>query len=216
MSAAAGRRAFLTEAYEQAWADFLKNRTNLAEKRARSALQLLAQIAPAEKDAEQLIEEADLCYIVGAASGQESVLQQALLVYEKHLKLVPSNSNARRMMAETLLRLHRYEDAFTAFFDVSVASQQAEAALQTAEVAPFRLIHDAEQLEHLITAGKIGDEFMQQAELLRQLAAEITRGAHSTIFNDSVSEKLARLSVKQLPIHLGRANRSVGRSYPPS
>jgi hypothetical protein len=190
-------RAFITKTYEQAWDDFLKNRTHVAGKRALSALQLISKIAPKDTNAELLIEEADLSYIAGAVSGddQDDLLKRAISAYTKHLELVPSNNNARRMMAETMLRLHDYEQAFKTFFEVSVASQQEDVALQNAEVAPFRLIHDAEQLEFLVARGKIGAEFLDQVAALRQLAAEMHQIPSTSIFQDPISEKLLRMVV---------------------
>jgi hypothetical protein len=195
-------RAFITKTYEQAWQDFLKNRTDIAGKRAIAALQTISKLDPGdkEKNSEILIEEADMCYIAGAVSGddQEHLLKRGIVAYTKHLKLVPSNNNARRMMAETMLRLHDYDQAFKTFYEVSVASQQEDVALHGAEVAPFRLIHDAEQLERMISTGKVGAEFLEQVGALRQLATEMCEIPSKSIFQDAISEQLLRTPVDKL------------------
>lgn len=55
-----------------------------------------------------------------------------------------------RMRAETLLRLGEYELAFDAFRKCYARSLHN---VGECEVAPFRLLHDAECIEHAVTLG---------------------------------------------------------------
>jgi hypothetical protein len=171
--------------YVACWEDFLSNRWPLAEKRARAGLAQLSALNSRlraagatgvdddEDDigaADRLVSEADFSYIAGATSGNDTaLLDRAIRAYRSHLVLVPTNVNARRMLAEAQLRLRRYEGAFATFDELRAAVAAAaaqrlcggggncarESALGTMEVAPFRLLHDAAMLEYLACIGEL-------------------------------------------------------------
>ena len=123
------------EAYEKVWRDYLSNKCNLAERQAMAHLQSLAALDAAQRTADThvtvraacaasapqwhqrrrrtfaIAQEADFAYIAGATRGNDAqLLERALAAYGRHLALVPFNTNARRMMAETYMRLRRYQE----------------------------------------------------------------------------------------------------------
>eukprot|EP00937_MAST-01D_sp_MAST-1D-sp2_P004743 g4743.t1 len=171
--------------YTKCWEDFLHSRRALALRRAQAGLAQLASLSSAvdrveggaAADAEQLVTEADFCYIAGACrANDQALLERAVARYRRHLVLQPDNSNALRMQAESLLRLRRYEEACAVFDQIhgarlagvrerlrrweGEAAVRAPAALEPfaaevggLEVAPFRLLHDAALLEHVLSDG---------------------------------------------------------------
>jgi tetratricopeptide (TPR) repeat protein len=158
--ASAKEDAALDAAYEYVWNDYLHNRVLLAERRASPFLEellpsvLATKLSSRTMDeklealANRLINVADMAHIAGAVRGDTELLRQAIAVYNSHLKLCPNNLNARRMRAETFLRLHQYDKAFEAFDEMyqnSLTHSRDEA-----EVAPFQLIMYAECLEDAV------------------------------------------------------------------
>jgi len=122
------------------------------------------------KDAELWVMEADFWYVVGASRGDEAEsLEKALTCYDQSLRTADTLS-ARRMKAETLLRLRRYAEAFQVFGQVC----QYEATWQELEAAPFRLRHDAELVDRLATLGRLARPLASEiSSLLRHVAAHI-------------------------------------------
>jgi hypothetical protein len=105
-------RVFIEKQYQAAWADFLKHRLDVASRRALVVLHKIDVLYPisahanSDKDADLLVTEADLAYIAGASMGDDQkLLLRARVCYRDHLHKAPANTNAMRMLAETLLRL---------------------------------------------------------------------------------------------------------------
>jgi tetratricopeptide (TPR) repeat protein len=191
-------------AYEKVWRDYLSNKCNLAERQAIAHLQSLAALDAAERTADTHVTEADFAYIAGATRGNDvQLLERALEAYGRHLNLIPFNTNARRMMAETYMRLRRYEEAFDVFDELlNMLSDFKEDEIGELEIAPFRLRHDADQLELLLGCGdiKIGmaDSMTDAIRFFRELADDLDRGA-MRVDTDSVSQRIRRTRVKSLP-----------------
>lgn len=163
----------LDAAWSAAWSDFLANRVALAERRTAPFLHTMPErlaAAAAENSvsaeqsaqsvasnmAEELVTLADMAHIAGAVRGDDAVLRLALTAYQEHLRREPSNLAAMRMLAETWLRLRQYSAAFAAFdrlYEASLAAAVSVEGRETAEVAPFQLIHDAECLEDAVALG---------------------------------------------------------------
>ena len=156
MTSAAVSLDVLEQAAASAWGDFLCNRVDQAERRAAGWLHLLPGAIAAADDAELLVTLADLAHIAGAARADEPTLRQALAAYGGHLSLKPENLGALRMKAETLLRLGETAEAFKTFdiqYQRSIELLGGRAAQSAAEVAPFRLLHDAECVEAAALGG---------------------------------------------------------------
>jgi tetratricopeptide (TPR) repeat protein len=143
--------AALDAAYNFVWNDYLHNRVVLAERRAAPFLELLPKIVRSKErsdaQANRLINLADLAHIAGAVRDDPAILRQALSAYDAHLKLLPNNLAARKLRAETLLRLGDYKAAFIAFDEMYSVSLKQPIADEV-EVAPFQLIMDAECVEN--------------------------------------------------------------------
>ena len=174
--------AQLESASARAWEDFLCNRVWVAERRAHGWLHLLpAALAAAQHggkdtlvDEDTLVVLADLAYIAGAVRGDKCVLQQALSAYDAFLERAPASINAMRMRAETLLRLQRPVaacDAFARMYAHTLGSAHVEL-----EVASFRLIHDAEALEHAVRCGADA-ALLERARSWRSLATLLEESA---------------------------------------
>jgi tetratricopeptide (TPR) repeat protein len=146
--------AALDAAYSFVWNDYLHNRVVLAERRAAPFLEFLPKIVRSKEQsdaqANRLINLADLAHIAGAVRDDPEVLRQALTAYDAHLKLLPNNLAARRMRAETLLRLGDYQAAFAAFDEMYRVSLKQPIA-DDVEVAPFQLIMDAECIDDSVS-----------------------------------------------------------------
>ncbi|KAL3901843.1 MAG: hypothetical protein SGPRY_012225, partial [Prymnesium sp.] len=140
----------LEAAWSAAWRDFLCNRVAVAERRAAGWLRLLDPALSQPSDPELLVTLADLAHIAAAARGDVGLLRQAAAAYEAHLRLEPSNEAALRMLAETFLRLRDYAAAFACFERLHAASLSDAAPV---DVAPFRLLHDAECIEEAVRLG---------------------------------------------------------------
>lgn len=171
------RIAAAHSSYGGLWADFLRNRRAKAEERARALLQILGAVPDAAKDADLWVTEADFWYIAGAAGGNEcGALEKALECYSRSLACPDGegNRNARRMRAEALLRLCRYEEAFEAFRDL--AGLRDETSFKELEAAPFRLRHDAALCERLARLGRLDVQVASTAAAaLRAVAARVER-----------------------------------------
>ena len=162
--------AALTNAWSAAWADFLVNKIAIAERRAAP---WLAEWPLGSANAEYLLMLADLAHISGAVQEDAALLRQALVAYDAHLALAPASQAGLRMRAETLLRLGEYRLAFCAF-DVLHHTALDDAEAQAAEeVAPFRLVHDAECIESAVRQGANPDA-LETAAAWRALATELT------------------------------------------
>ncbi|CAJ1399338.1 unnamed protein product [Effrenium voratum] len=89
-----------------------------------------------------LLQRAGLWYLLGASLRSPRCLRRGL----KALRRGPGGNVAlERMKAETLLRLGRYQEAFSTFADLAKLPRAAEELY----VSPFRLRHDARLLERL-------------------------------------------------------------------
>eukprot|EP00927_Polykrikos_kofoidii_P050118 TRINITY_DN44053_c0_g1_i1.p1 TRINITY_DN44053_c0_g1~~TRINITY_DN44053_c0_g1_i1.p1 ORF type:complete len:614 (-),score=104.24 TRINITY_DN44053_c0_g1_i1:110-1951(-) len=174
-------------AYPQIWNDFLLNRRTLALQRATALLQVLGQVPAADKYFDDWVAEADFSYIAGAIQENcEALLLRALEMYDRCLASTPLNAsrgspnvNARRMRAETLLRLRRYEEAFEAFSELScLRGDEVDAGAGMDALAPrFRLEHDAAMWERLCQLGRLEKQQAEiAAEHLRSVATRIKRG----------------------------------------
>lgn len=175
------RIAAVNGAYEALWADFLRNRASVAAERAAALLQVLGAVPESSKDADLWVTEADYNYILGAASGNDGkALEAALSCYDRVLSFPGGGgaANARRMRAETLLRLRRYDEAFGAMAELSVLPEAAP--FGQLEAAPFRMRHDACLCERLVALGRLPAE----------------RGAHAARVLRAVSD---RVEAKPLP-----------------
>jgi hypothetical protein len=152
-----GRVAAIHVAYEGLWSDFLRNRWPHAEERSEAFLRIIDSLPEALRrtDAELCVVEADFSYILGTIRGNHRlILERALECYDKSLALPMGsrNLNAQRMRAETLMRLHRYADGFTAFGNLA---NHRSAPWEQLEAAPFRLLHDAALCERLDRLGRL-------------------------------------------------------------
>ncbi|CAK0900078.1 unnamed protein product, partial [Prorocentrum cordatum] len=101
-------------------------------------------------------------YILGAARGNAAEeLGRALAAYDSSLAAPggATNASARRMSAEALLRLGRYEEAFGVFSRLAEAREAAAAwedpGWGSLEVPPFRLRHDAALCARLASLGRL-------------------------------------------------------------
>lgn len=163
------RVAAVNSAYMGVWHDFLRNRLAQAEERAVALLQIVDSVPEAQKDADLWVTEADFSYIVAAARGNEpGLLQRALGCYDKSL-CKEDSPNARRMRAETLLRMRRYEDAFAAFTDIG---SRYLPVWEEVEAAPFRLRHDADLCERLRRLGRLPEGTAEEAAAALRRAAD--------------------------------------------
>jgi hypothetical protein len=145
----------LTNAWSAAWADFLVNKVAIAERRA--APWLAEWPLGSATDADALLMLADLAHISGAVREDEALLRQALVAYDAHLALMPTSQAGLRMRAETLLRLAEYRLAFCAFDGLHHTTLEDAEAQAAEEVAPFRLLHDAECIEAAVRQGADAD-----------------------------------------------------------
>ena len=117
-----------------------------------------------------LVVLADLAYIAGSIRGDKQLLLQALAAYDACyfcLDRVPTSGNVMHMRAETLLRLQRPAAACDAF--ARVYAHTLGAAHAELDVAPFRLIHDAEALGHAVRCGA-DVALLERARRWRRLA----------------------------------------------
>ena len=166
----------LTNAWSAAWADFLVNKVAIAERRAAP---WLAEWPPGSAaDADALLMLADLAHISGAVREDAALLRQALVAYDAHLALVPTSQAGQRMRAETLLRLGEYRQAFGAFDVLHHTTLEDAEARAAEEVAPFRLIHDAECIEAAVRQGA-DPEALATAAAWRALATELAEAPPS-------------------------------------
>lgn len=182
--------AVLDAAWAAAWADFLSNRIEYAERRAAPFLLSLPHILERSADgaagdediSDQLVTLADLAYIAGAARADPKLLSLAVDAYDEHLRRSPSNHEAMRMRAETLLRCRQYAEAFEGFRQLYEHSLRSVGdagpdgpanGIPSAEVAPFQLLHDAECIEHAVELGADAGA-LATAAAWRKLAAELT------------------------------------------
>ena len=78
------------------------------------------------------------------------------------------------MRAETFLRLGEYSAAFGCFKQVYEDSLRIarEAAAGDREVAPFRLLHDAECIDHAVALGA-DPSHLSTSQAWRELAADL-------------------------------------------
>ena len=168
----------LTNAWSAAWADFLVNKVAVAERRAAPWLLSPALVLPlgSAADADTLLMLADLAHISGAVREDAALLRQALVTYDAHLTLVPTSQAGLRMRAETLLRLGEYRLAFCAFDVLHHTTLEDAEALAAEEVAPFRLLHDAECIEAAVRQGADPDA-LEMAAAWRTLATELAEAA---------------------------------------
>jgi hypothetical protein len=155
-----------------AWDDFLSNRIWHAERRASGWLTLLREQLSAQpqkemsgRDEDLLVALADLAHIAGAARGDDAMLRLALDAYGR-VPPTPPQPNVLRMIAESLLRLRDYPAAFAAFDRIAALDPKP------ADVAPFRLLHDAECVEAAVRLGA-DDRLLERCRAWRQLAAEL-------------------------------------------
>ena len=186
------RNSALSTAAAAAWRDFLSNKPSLAAQRAVGWLHALPAALQSADDADALVALADLAHMAGAARDDAGILAQALAAYDAHLVLEPDNLGALRMRAETQLRLRDYAGAFGTFGRLHAASLRLQ-PYESLEVAPFRLVHDAECTETMVAAiadvggrrsatDKVGDRARlavlaaARARDWRQLAAELGGG----------------------------------------
>jgi hypothetical protein len=166
----------LTNAWSAAWADFLVNKVAIAERRGAP---WLAEWPPgAAADADALLMLADLAHISGAVREDAALLRQALVAYDAHLALVPTSQAGLRMRAETLLRLGEYRRAFAAFDVLHHTTLEDAEARAAEEVAPFRLVHDAECIEAAVRLGA-DSQALATAAAWRALATELTEAPPS-------------------------------------
>lgn len=179
-----------------AWTDFLSNRVHLAAVRASPFVdglrRLLAAESVATDTAELLVTLADLAYIAGACDGDNPrTLELAVAAYDRYIRLAPgpARANPMRMRAEALLRLRRPTDAFAAFTALH-ARRLAQGIAEDDEVAPFRLIHDAEALEAAAAAGaeaapRLRDRAASWRELAGRIAGDPSASAWSSVGDDT-------------------------------
>lgn len=198
----AARVAAVNDAYLGVWADFLHNRRRQAAERAELFLGVLTTLPASAKDAEVWVAEADFLYIAGAvASNDAGRLERALVAYETSLASPGGggNASARRMVAEALLRLRRYEEAFEAF--AALAAGPRSVAWEDLEAPPFRLRHDAFLCERLARVGRLPvARATEAAAALRAVVARADarscdgskRGRRRWPFASEFSEELRR------------------------
>ncbi len=178
-----------------AWHDFLSNRTELARKRASGWLDRLpAALAASPQDADFLAALGDLHHISGAATpgSDPALLRDALTAYDAVVALRPTAVEPLRMRAETLLRLRRYADAFATFdrlHELTLTSPR-----RTLEVAPFRLVHDAEAIE---ASGRCDGGWPERARAWRELATELAAAAGGGSSGATARTPVHRLSASQ-------------------
>jgi len=180
---------------QSAWQDFLSNKVELAAQRAAAWLHVLpALIASGRRDADALATLGDLHHIAGAARRDPALLESALGAYDAVLALRTGvdGLNALRMRAETLLRLRRYADAFDAFDRLHELRLRDPKRGRDLEIAPFRLVHDAEAIE---ANGRTDEGWPEAALAWRQLAAELVGGGGD---GGSGADQLKRTAVRDL------------------
>ena len=195
----------LNAAWSAAWSDFLCNRVTVAERRAAGWLHLLEPTIEAGTDAERLVTLADMAHMAGAALADDTMLRRAADAYDAHLKLEPANVAAIRMKAETLLRLREYEAAFSCFHHVHTLSCQDASV----EVAPFRLLHDAECIEDAVRLGA-DPAHLRTSEAWRELASHLQAAAPT-----GTEPKLSRTAVSALgPIERALLGPDYGKPLP--
>lgn len=169
------RAVAVQNAYIGLWEDFLRNRLSVAGERALALLQILGTIPEGSKDADLWVTEADFLYIAGACHrNEQALLERALACYSRVLALPEStgNCNARRMRAETLMRLRRYQEAFDAFAELAPLPELAP--FEELEAAPFRLRHDAALCDRLASLGRLPAEVAADAaEALRAVSKRV-------------------------------------------
>uniref|UniRef100_A0A7S4S1V5 Uncharacterized protein n=2 Tax=Alexandrium monilatum TaxID=311494 RepID=A0A7S4S1V5_9DINO len=116
----------------------------------------------------QYLAEAGLCYVLGAARRNASLALKRALEACRRGKAAAGRGGGdaaawaglRRLEAQALLRLGRYEAAFEAFAELST-DPRAQTPWRELPVAPFRLRHDLSLLEALAAAS--GPEASQAA-----------------------------------------------------
>jgi len=172
----AARKTAVNEAFDKLWDDYLSNRFSVVRDRASVFLKILSTIPETYKDVDLLVTEADFSYMLGAALGNDrKTLEDALTCYDKVLQKLPTDANqvnVRRMRAETLLRLGRYEDAFDAMEAISVLPDMGK--FEELEAAPFRMRHDAALCERLAALGRMPqDRATAAAAALRSVAKRV-------------------------------------------
>jgi len=187
------RIAAVHEAYPGVWASFLRNCLRQAGERAEALLGIINTVPETRKDTELWVTEGDFAYIAGAARGNDpSLLQVALTAYTNSFALSGKegqlsrgdggnngarNANARRMYAETLLRLRRYDEAFAIMAELAAVRVSPWKEL---EVPPFRLRHDAALCMRLAKLGRLtAGMAVEAAAALRSVAACIDSSAAS-------------------------------------
>tara|TARA_B110001452_G_scaffold246837_1_gene232448 strand:- start:60 stop:1046 length:987 start_codon:yes stop_codon:yes gene_type:complete len=206
----------LAQAWSSAWADFLANKVAVAERRAAPWVSALSaegsSSSAAGADAESLVMVADLAHICGAVREDPAILRRALAAYDAHLALAPTSQAGLRMRAETLLRLGETREAFEAFdvlYHVTLEDVEAQA---NEEVAPFRLLHDAECVEDAVRLGA-DPSALEMSAAWRALAAELADNARVEPERNGRGE--APDAVRRTPIRsLSAAQRALlGASY---
>lgn len=169
----------LAQAWSATWADFLANKITVAERRAApwvTTLSTEGADSSASADADTFIMMADLAHICGAVREDPMMLRRALAAYDAHLALAPTSQAGLRMRAETLLRLGEIREAFEAFNVLYHVTLEDAEAQENEEVAPFRLIHDAECVEDAVRLGA-DPSALEMSAAWRALAAELEIGA---------------------------------------
>jgi len=182
-------RATWNEQYEKVWLDFLKNKKALCLSKIKN---LLSQPVPVQRTADDLIMEADFLYMQGALEGnEEQSLKKALICYQLHEKVVGAEHNNLKMRGETLLRLHRYEEAFNCF------DRLAELNISNPPVLFENKEISQAWLEHEIIQRK--NEGADVTELEKILQFICKDDFFVNIFGDAVSQRTRRTIIQTLP-----------------
>jgi hypothetical protein len=101
------------------------------------------------------------------------------------------------MMGEALLRLRRYEDAFRTFDDILHESLKMP-SIDTLEIAPFRLLHDANQIDYMVSQNQIHPDCAQVSANFRDLAQQLEADDFVSPFQDLISKEFRRTTVESL------------------
>ena len=158
---------------------------------------------------------ADLAHIAGAVRDDTELLHRALGLYDAHLGLVPTSQAGLRMRAETLLRLGEYGGAFDAFDGLYRTTLEDAEAWENEEVAPFRLLHDAECVEAAVRQGADAGA-LEMSAAWRALAAELAVAASPAAQDaDAAADALCRTRVRALSAaQRARLSARYGRPLP--
>eukprot|EP00397_Hematodinium_sp_SG-2012_P040161 GEMP01043958.1.p1 GENE.GEMP01043958.1~~GEMP01043958.1.p1 ORF type:complete len:231 (+),score=54.56 GEMP01043958.1:43-735(+) len=187
--------------YEQVWLDFLTNKRDICLQKVKKLL----DEGNVCKNSDDVIMHADFLYIQGALESNAEILKQALTAYRRHEKLVGSEHNNLKMQGETLLRLHRYEEAFENFdrlAELHIASPQIP--WENREVSAAWLQHEIAQRQQDGAAADVA-ALEQVLEGLRKSHVFVNA------FGDNVSERTLRTLIQTLPAD----HQQILRSLPP-